>query len=256
LAACQLRALRRLRRDAGAQPGRRAQPAHLQGRRTRLAVLAHPQRLPAACVAAPGAAPVPAIRLLEAVRDEETRPGRVGAPGGARAVRRDAGPRGRRRAARGVGAAAARAGRPVRRGGCGDERRCRARAWSRRRRRAAGAGRDCRVSPGLWRRLADRRVGRPAPRARTRAVRVAVEVGRMDPRRDDEVQAVRARYARRLLQDPRYSPLNPAALLALQERQRALARLFARLGFDDLSTLRLLEVGSGGGSNLLELLWM
>jgi len=67
---------------------------------------------------------------------------------------------------------------------------------------------------------------------------------------------VRDRYARRQPQDPRYSPLNPAALLALQERQRAIVRLLARLGFDDLSALRLLEVGSGGGSNLLELLWM
>jgi SAM-dependent methyltransferase len=42
--------------------------------------------------------------------------------------------------------------------------------------------------------------------------------------------------------------------MAMQERQRALMRLFARRGFTDLSALRLLEVGSGGGGNLLELL--
>ncbi|WP_280154565.1 class I SAM-dependent methyltransferase [Piscinibacter sp. XHJ-5] len=71
-----------------------------------------------------------------------------------------------------------------------------------------------------------------------------------------EAQAVRERYARRLPQDPRYSLLNPAALLALQGRQRAMLTLFARLGWTDLSALRLLEVGSGSGSNLVEFLLM
>ena len=67
-----------------------------------------------------------------------------------------------------------------------------------------------------------------------------------------EAQAVRERYARRLPQDPRYSLLNPAALLAFQERQRAMLALFKRLGWSDLSALKLLEVGSGTGSNLVE----
>jgi SAM-dependent methyltransferase len=71
-----------------------------------------------------------------------------------------------------------------------------------------------------------------------------------------EPQSVRERYARRAQHDPRYSLLNPAALLALQERQRATMALFARLGWTDLSTLRLLEVGCGTGSNLLECLLM
>lgn len=71
-----------------------------------------------------------------------------------------------------------------------------------------------------------------------------------------EVQSVRERYARRLPQDPRYSLLNPAALLALQERQRAMLALFARLGWADLSALKLLEVGCGSGSNLVECLLM
>lgn len=70
----------------------------------------------------------------------------------------------------------------------------------------------------------------------------------------DEAQAVRERYARRLPGDPRYSLLAPAALLAFQERQRAVLSLFARLGWTDLSTLKLLEIGSGTGSNLLECL--
>ncbi len=69
-----------------------------------------------------------------------------------------------------------------------------------------------------------------------------------------EADAVRERYARRAAGDPRYSLLNPAALYPLQERQRAMLRLFRRLGFDDLSRLRLLEVGCGDGANLLDLL--
>jgi len=71
-----------------------------------------------------------------------------------------------------------------------------------------------------------------------------------------EAQAVRERYARRLPQDPRYSLLNPAALLAFQERQRAMLVLFKRLGWSDLSALKLLEVGSGTGSNLVECVLM
>lgn len=71
-----------------------------------------------------------------------------------------------------------------------------------------------------------------------------------------EAQAVRERYARRVPQDPRYSLLNPAALLAVQERQRAMLRLLERLGWSDLSIRSCLEVGCGTGSNLLELIWM
>jgi len=72
----------------------------------------------------------------------------------------------------------------------------------------------------------------------------------------DEAQSVRDRYARRAQHDPRYSLLNPAALLALQERQRAMLALFKRLGWSDLSQLKLHEVGSGTGSNLIELMLM
>ena len=72
----------------------------------------------------------------------------------------------------------------------------------------------------------------------------------------DEPDAVAARYARRAcsgLRD-RYSLLRPDVWQTLQERQRAMLRLFTALGFTDLSALRLLEVGCGGGANLLELL--
>lgn len=76
------------------------------------------------------------------------------------------------------------------------------------------------------------------------------------PQPIDETQSVRERYARRAPHDPRYSLLNPPALLALQERQRAMLALFKRLGFSDLSSLKLLEVGCGTGSNLVECLLM
>jgi SAM-dependent methyltransferase len=71
-----------------------------------------------------------------------------------------------------------------------------------------------------------------------------------------EPQAVRERYARRTPHDSRYSLSNPAALAAWQERQRATLALFNRLGWADLSTRTLLEVGCGSGSNLLECLLM
>lgn len=69
----------------------------------------------------------------------------------------------------------------------------------------------------------------------------------------DEPAAVEQRYARRGSTD-RYSLLRPEVWMSVQERQRAMLQLFGRLGFDDLSSLRLLEVGCGGGDNLLELI--
>jgi SAM-dependent methyltransferase len=73
---------------------------------------------------------------------------------------------------------------------------------------------------------------------------------------DDEAAAVQARYARRASGEWRYSLLNPAALLAAQERQRAIARVLVGQGWLDPAPLRLVEVGCGTGGNLLELLRM
>ncbi len=74
----------------------------------------------------------------------------------------------------------------------------------------------------------------------------------------DEPEAVAERYARRAgnVASDRYSLLRPDVWHTLQERQRAMLRLFTTLGFTDLAALRLLEVGCGGGANLLELLRM
>ncbi|MEK8031861.1 class I SAM-dependent methyltransferase [Ideonella sp. DXS29W] len=69
----------------------------------------------------------------------------------------------------------------------------------------------------------------------------------------DELQALAERYQRRAGPD-RYSMLQPDVWLTMQERQRALLRLFASQGHTQLSHLRLVEVGCGAGGNLLELL--
>jgi SAM-dependent methyltransferase len=79
------------------------------------------------------------------------------------------------------------------------------------------------------------------------------------PEPDKETEAVRARYARRddAALDWRYHRLNPAALWPAQERERAIARqLLRHVGGDlkQLAQLQLLEVGSGTGGNLLDLL--
>jgi SAM-dependent methyltransferase len=71
---------------------------------------------------------------------------------------------------------------------------------------------------------------------------------------NDELRAVADRYARRAAAGDRYSPLKPDVWQTLQERQRAMLRLFARLGWHDLAALRVTEVGCGAGDNLLELL--
>jgi SAM-dependent methyltransferase len=68
-----------------------------------------------------------------------------------------------------------------------------------------------------------------------------------------EPEAIAARYARRDVGD-RYSILKPDVWLAVQARQRALLALFARLGWRDPASRRIVEVGCGGGANLLELL--
>jgi len=77
------------------------------------------------------------------------------------------------------------------------------------------------------------------------------------PQPDDETRAVAERYARRAAAGgalDRYSLLQPDVWQTVQERQRAMLRLFVRQGLTDLAALRVLEVGCGAGGNLLELL--
>ena len=68
-----------------------------------------------------------------------------------------------------------------------------------------------------------------------------------------ELTAIAARYARRHVDD-RYSLRRPEVWHELQQRQRAMLRLFEQHQLPDLATLRAVEVGCGTGANLLELL--
>lgn len=69
----------------------------------------------------------------------------------------------------------------------------------------------------------------------------------------NEPDRIAERYARREVGD-RYSLLRPEVWQAVQERQRAMLQLMARAGITDLAPLHIVEVGCGGGGNLLELL--
>ena len=67
-----------------------------------------------------------------------------------------------------------------------------------------------------------------------------------------EADAVRERYARRPQADPRYHPLDPAAMLARQERERLLRPwLTAALA---RGAGRAIEIGCGDGGGLLDLI--
>jgi len=68
------------------------------------------------------------------------------------------------------------------------------------------------------------------------------------------LEQIQAAYARRPAVDPRYHPLNPAQLHALQERESVLASLLRRHGWTDTAELRIAELGCGAGGNLLGLL--
>lgn len=68
-----------------------------------------------------------------------------------------------------------------------------------------------------------------------------------------EADGIAQRYARRTGAD-RYSPLQPDVACTLHERQRAMLALWRAAGWQELASRRIVEVGSGAGGNLLELL--
>lgn len=71
----------------------------------------------------------------------------------------------------------------------------------------------------------------------------------------DEAERIKERYARRAaLPADRYSRFHPAALHAHQEFERALVAVFKRAGWRSLRGKRVLEIGCGGGANLVELM--
>ena len=69
-----------------------------------------------------------------------------------------------------------------------------------------------------------------------------------------ETKLIIERYARRTVGN-RYSMLRPEVWLGIQERQRAMLRLFQRdLSWQNMTDKTLLEVGCGSGGNLLDFL--
>jgi len=71
-----------------------------------------------------------------------------------------------------------------------------------------------------------------------------------------ETALVVERYERRkgLRENVLYNPLDPSVYMALQERERATIRWINTCGIAPLDEKRVLEIGCGGGGNLLRLL--
>lgn len=72
-----------------------------------------------------------------------------------------------------------------------------------------------------------------------------------------ELDRIRTEYARRR-QDQQlaqlYTPFHPGHLFTIQNRERALLAALKRKGYDDLSGLKILDIGSGTGGFLLNLI--
>lgn len=73
---------------------------------------------------------------------------------------------------------------------------------------------------------------------------------------NQEITAIKERYVRRnqLPKATSYSPLDPFIYMVQQEKERILIRWIKRAGICSLEEKRLLEIGCGGGGNLLKLL--
>ena len=76
------------------------------------------------------------------------------------------------------------------------------------------------------------------------------------PEPHDEIRAIEVRYARRkqLPEACLYHPLDHYVCYARQERERAFIRCLKRAGQVPVHDKRVLEVGCGGGTNLIDLI--
>jgi SAM-dependent methyltransferase len=74
----------------------------------------------------------------------------------------------------------------------------------------------------------------------------------LDP--SSEIQAIEERYARRRAASDTglYDPLDPYVTEVRPERERALIRCIRRIGMAPVDDKRVLEIGCGGGSNLID----
>jgi SAM-dependent methyltransferase len=74
------------------------------------------------------------------------------------------------------------------------------------------------------------------------------------PGSSHELERIRDRYERRRHGAPRYDPLLPWVYMSMQERERAFIRWIDEAGLAPVSNKRLLEIGCGGGQNLVQFL--
>ena len=90
-------------------------------------------------------------------------------------------------------------------------------------------------------------------RANRRAARETLACAAVGGVRSEE-ERIRAAYARRPVEDWRYSPFNPAHLLAMQQLETGMLALLRRNRRTQLSSYRVLDVGCGAGRLLNRLL--
>jgi SAM-dependent methyltransferase len=70
-----------------------------------------------------------------------------------------------------------------------------------------------------------------------------------------EAEEIIRRYERRkLIPESRYSPLNASTYMSEQEKERFFIKLINKAKLEPLNTKKLLEIGSGAGNNLLQLI--
>jgi SAM-dependent methyltransferase len=68
-----------------------------------------------------------------------------------------------------------------------------------------------------------------------------------------EIEDIRARYSRRkILPESLYDPINPWVYMMAQEKERALIRWIRHTSFPSVKYLRVLEIGCGSGTNLIQ----
>ncbi len=70
-----------------------------------------------------------------------------------------------------------------------------------------------------------------------------------------ELEEIIYRYERRkLLPESRYSPLNASTYMSEQEKERILIKLIKKAGLEPINNKKLLEIGCGSGTNLIQLI--
>jgi ubiquinone/menaquinone biosynthesis C-methylase UbiE len=76
-----------------------------------------------------------------------------------------------------------------------------------------------------------------------------------DQRDSEALEAIRKTYRERDAKiDTRYDPLNSSVFMSKQEKSRALIKILKQSGTPNIRDAKILEVGCGGGANILELI--